>query len=129
MKGSYVFFFSCVLALLLSVSIPALSHGRHITDTLESAVVSAERGLRSRTAGAGLKRLDSKTLNQSFAFLSIPDAIKIVQMLPGVMSGTELLSGLYVHGGDGSDNLFLLDGMPLLQVSAEIGRASCRERV
>lgn len=38
-------------------------------------------------------------------------------MLPGVMSGTELLSGLYVHGGDGADNLFLLDGIPLLQVT------------
>ena len=29
----------------------------------------------------------------------------------------ELLSGLYVHGGDGSDNLFLLDGVPLYQIS------------
>lgn len=113
MKGYHIYF----IASLLFLSKPALSHGRHLADTLESAVVSAERGLRSRTSGAGLKRLDSKTLNQSFAFLSIPDAIKIVQMLPGVMSGTELLSGLYVHGGDGSDNLFLLDGMPLLQVT------------
>ena len=29
----------------------------------------------------------------------------------------ELMSGLYVHGGDGSDNLFMLDGVPLFQVS------------
>ena len=29
----------------------------------------------------------------------------------------ELMSGLYVHGGDGSDNLFLLDGVPVYQVN------------
>jgi hypothetical protein len=46
-------------------------------------------------------------------FLSTPDIIKSIQNLPGVASGTELTSGLYVHGGDGSDNLFLLDGVPL----------------
>ena len=51
------------------------------------------------------------------AFFSSPDVIKTLQNLPGVASGTELLSGLYVHGGTGSDNLFLLDGVPLYNVS------------
>ena len=27
------------------------------------------------------------------------------------------MSGLYVHGGEGSDNLFLLDGVPMYQIS------------
>ena len=48
---------------------------------------------------------------------SSPDVIKTLQQLPGVASGTELLSGMYVRGGDGSDNLYLLDGVPLYQVS------------
>lgn len=38
-------------------------------------------------------------------------------MLPGVTSGTELISGLYVHGGSNDGNLFLLDGNPLYQVN------------
>ena len=33
------------------------------------------------------------------------------------MPAHELLSGLYVHGGTGNDNLFLLDGVPLYNVS------------
>ena len=27
------------------------------------------------------------------------------------------MSGLYVHGGDGNDNLFLLDGVPLYNIT------------
>ena len=117
MKGSRILFISCFLSSLLFSTRPVFSQDRHITDTLEKVVISATRDIRNRTSGTGLKHLDSKTLDQSYAFLSNPDAIKIVQMLPGVMSGTELLSGLYVHGGDGADNLFLLDGIPLLQVT------------
>ncbi len=48
---------------------------------------------------------------------SSPDLIKAIQNLPGVNAGTELMSGLYVHGGEGSDNLFLLDGVPMYQIS------------
>jgi len=107
MKGSRILFFSCFLSSLFFSTRPVFSQDRHITDTLEKVVISATRDIRNRTSGTGLKHLDSKTLDQSYAFLSNPDAIKIVQMLPGVMSGTELLSGLYVHGGDGADNLFL----------------------
>ena len=56
----------------------------------------------------GLKRIDSSDINSGFALFSTPDVIKTLQMMPGVASGTELLSGFYVHGGDGSDNLFLI---------------------
>ena len=37
--------------------------------------------------------------------------------LPGISSGTELLSGLYVHGGRNDENLFLLDGTPVYQIN------------
>ena len=40
----------------------------------------------------GLKRIDNKDLNSGFAFLSTPDVIKTLQLMPGVSSGTELLS-------------------------------------
>jgi hypothetical protein len=69
------------------------------------------------TTQTGLKRIDSKTLNSGFALFGTPDVVKTLQMMPGVSAGTELLSGFYVHGGDGSDNLFLLDGVPIYQSS------------
>lgn len=90
-------------------------------DTLRESVVTAMVDPKRNTTQTGLKRIDSKDLNSGFALFSTPDVIKTLQMLPGVSSGTELLSGFYVHGGDGSDNLFLLDGVPIYSVSHLLG--------
>ncbi len=65
----------------------------------------------------GLAKLDGTVFRQGYAALSVPDLLKTLQTLPGVASGTELLSSLYVHGGDGSDNLYLLDAVPVYQIS------------
>ena len=93
-------------------------------DTLEESIVTALIDQKRNTTQTGLKRIDSKDLNSGFALFSTPDVIKTLQMLPGVSSGTELLSGFYVHGGDGSDNLFLLDGVPIYQISHLVGMFS-----
>ena len=90
-------------------------------DTLSESVVTAMRDPLRNTTQTGLKRLDSKDINSGFALFSSPDVIKTLQMMPGVSSGTELLSGFYVHGGDGSDNLFMLDGVPVYKVSHLLG--------
>lgn len=86
-------------------------------DTINESVVTALLNPEKNETQTGLKRITSKDLNSGFALFSTPDVIKTLQMMPGVSSGTELLSGFYVHGGDGSDNLFLLDGVPIYQVS------------
>ena len=86
-------------------------------DTINESVVTAIVDPKRNSTQTGLKRIDSKDINSGFALFSTPDVIKTLQMLPGVASGTELLSGFYVHGGDGSDNLFLLDGVPIYQIS------------
>ena len=93
-------------------------------DTLEESIVTALIDQKRNATQTGLKRIDSKDLNSGFALFSTPDVIKTLQMLPGVSSGTELLSGFYVHGGDGSDNLFLLDGVPIYQISHLVGMFS-----
>ncbi len=90
-------------------------------DTINESVVTALVDPKRNTTQTGLKRIDSKDLNSGFALFSTPDVIKTLQLMPGVSSGTELLSGFYVHGGDGSDNLFLLDGVPIYQVSHLLG--------
>ena len=86
-------------------------------DSIPEAVITALIDPKRNETQTGLTRINGKSLNKGFALLSSPDLIKSIQMLPGVSGGTELLSGLYVHGGDGSDNLFLLDGVPLYQVT------------
>ncbi len=45
------------------------------------------------------------------------DVLKALQLLPGVQGGTEGSAGFYVRGGGPDENLFLLDGVPVYNVS------------
>lgn len=49
------------------------------------------------------------------------DLLKVLQLLPGVQSGGEGTSGLYVRGGSPDQNLMLLDGVPLYSVNHLFG--------
>ena len=86
-------------------------------DTLESATVTAIKQRMRNTTQTGLTRFDGDRLRSGVVAFGIPDIIKQLQLLPGVAAGNEMMSGLYVHGGDGNDNLFLLDGVPLYNIS------------
>ena len=90
-------------------------------DTINESVITALIDPKRNSTQTGMKRIDTRALNSGFALFSTPDVIKTLQMQPGVAAGTELLSGFYVHGGDGSDNLFLLDGVPIYQSSHLLG--------
>lgn len=86
-------------------------------DTLDESRVTAYIDRRRNSTQTGLQMLDGSRFRRGYAALGSPDLIKELQSLTGVSGGTELLSGMYVHGGDGSDNLFLLDGVPIYHVS------------
>lgn len=45
------------------------------------------------------------------------DILKTLQLMPGVQSGSEGTSGMYVRGGGPDQNLFLLDGVPIYNVN------------
>ena len=49
------------------------------------------------------------------------DVLKVLQLLPGVQSGTEGSSGLYVRGGSPDENLMLIDGVPVYNVNHMFG--------
>lgn len=55
------------------------------------------------------------------AFLGEADVLKAIQLLPGVQAGTEGSSGIYVRGGGTDQNLVLLDGVPVYNVSHLFG--------
>ena len=55
------------------------------------------------------------------AFLGEVDVLKIIQLLPGVQSGNEGTSGIYVRGGSPDQNLILMDGVPVYNVSHLFG--------
>ena len=55
------------------------------------------------------------------ALLGEVDILKVLQLLPGVQGGSEGQSGLYVRGGSPDQNLILLDGVPVYNVSHLLG--------
>ena len=93
-------------------------------DTLDESSITAYINRRHKATQTGLTAIDGSRFRKGYAVLGSPDLIKEIQNQTGVSGGTELLSGLYVHGGDGTDNLFLLDGVPLYQVTHMLGLIS-----
>ncbi|MCF6243233.1 MAG: Plug domain-containing protein [Bacteroidales bacterium] len=65
--------------------------------------------------------LQTKTIKSIPALLGEVDIIKAIQLLPGVQSGTEGSSGMYVRGGGPDQNLILLDGIPVYNVNHLFG--------
>jgi hypothetical protein len=94
---------------------------KEIAEVMEEVVVTAD--LHSRVTGTQMGKLSfsQADIKTGFALLSSPDVVKTLQRQSGVQEGLELASGLYVHGGNGDENLFLLDGTPLYSVNHAIG--------
>lgn len=55
------------------------------------------------------------------SFMGEVDLIKSLQQFPGVQSGNEGFSGLYVRGGGADQNLILIDGVPVYNVEHLLG--------
>ena len=69
----------------------------------------------------GKRSFGPSDIKTGYALLSSPDVVKTLQRVSGVAEGVELASGLYVHGGNSDENLFLLDGTPLYQINHTMG--------
>jgi outer membrane receptor for ferrienterochelin and colicin len=65
--------------------------------------------------------LPIETIKSLPKFLGETDIIKAIQLLPGVQAGNEGQSGIYVRGGGPDQNLILLDGVPVYNVSHLFG--------
>jgi len=62
-----------------------------------------------------------KQIKRIPALLGEVDVLKTLQLLPGVQSGGEGQSGLYVRGGSPDQNLILLDGVPVYNANHLFG--------
>ena len=60
-------------------------------------------------------------IKQAPVLLGETDVLKTLQLLPGVQSGGEGQTGLYVRGGSPDQNLVLLDGVPVYNTSHLLG--------
>ena len=71
----------------------------------------------SQSLDACVVKLDKEHLLNMPTMTGEPDIIKAFTMQPGVSEGVEGFSGLFVRGGTNDQNLILLDGVPLYQIS------------
>ena len=88
---------------------------------LEEVVVTGNLNSPVLTTQTGKRTFSHDDLNTEFALLSSPDLIKTLQRSSGVSEGIDVASGLYVHGGNDDENLFLLDGTSMYTVNHAIG--------
>ena len=85
--------------------------------TLNEVVITAERPGDVRSAQMSANVMTVEKIKSVPVMFGEADLIKALQLMPGVQSGSEGNSGMYVRGGGPDENLFLLDGVPLYNVS------------
>ena len=100
----------------LHVNLKAASFG------LDTLVIEAdyEDPIEQRTQ-VSMISIPVEQIQEMPSLLGEPDILRAVQMLPGVQSGNEGTTGLYVRGGSVDQNLFLLDGATVYNPSHLFG--------
>ena len=78
--------------------------------TLQTVTVRADRISSHRSSQMSAIDVPVENIKSVPVLFGETDVLKALQLLPGVQSGTEGMSGIYVRGGGPDQNLFLLDG-------------------
>jgi len=96
----------------------SLSGAINLKEVLVSANSAAKKVERTQMS---LTNMNMDQIKSMPAFLGEPDLVKAIQLLPGVQSGSEGSSGMYVRGGGPDQNLMLLDGVPVYNANHLFG--------
>ena len=84
---------------------------------LQEVTITAERPGDTRSSQMSAVQMTMEKIKSVPVMFGEADLIKALQLMPGVQSGSEGSSGMYVRGGGPDENLFLLDGVPLYNVT------------
>lgn len=85
--------------------------------TLAEVTITGERTQHVESSQGGIIEIPVEQVKSVPVIFGETDVIKVVQLMPGVQSGAEGMSGMYVRGGGPDENLFLLDGVPMYNVN------------
>jgi TonB-dependent Receptor Plug Domain/CarboxypepD_reg-like domain len=121
LRISFVGYVAYTDSFLLSADRP-LNIGLEVLRVAEAATVKASRkaDIQNRSQMSQID-LPVETIKSLPAFLGEADVMKAIQLLPGIQAGNEGSSGIYVRGGGPDQNLILLDGVPVYNVSHLFG--------
>jgi hypothetical protein len=95
-----------------------LAHAESIKEVIVSASSNKER---INSTQMGMEEITAKEAKEIAAMFGEVDILKVLQLKPGVQSGTEGSSGLFVRGGGGDQNHFLLDEAAIYNPSHLLG--------
>ncbi|MEO9475158.1 MAG: TonB-dependent receptor [Cyclobacteriaceae bacterium] len=88
--------------------------------TLEEVVVTADENIEQSPQMSAID-VPVAQIKALPVLMGESDILKTIQLLPGVQSGTEGSSGVYVRGGGADQNLIIFDGVPVYNVSHLFG--------
>lgn len=91
--------------------------------TLNEVEVSEKRNAQDqlKSTQMSMVQLPVENIGEIPLFLGEQDILKVAQLMPGIQSGTEGTSGLFVRGGSPDQNLILLDGVPVYNANHLFG--------
>ncbi len=94
-------------------------------ETMQEIVISAEAADANVTDLAiSTEKIDLRALKNMPSVFGEPDLIKMVQMMPGVITAGEGTSSYFVRGGSADQNLILIDEAPIYDPSHLFGYIS-----
>lgn len=80
---------------------------------LKEVIITAKKQTQAEQSQMSVVEIPIHTIKSLPVFLGEKDVLKTIQLFPGVQSGGEGTTGLYVRGGGPDQNLILLDGVPV----------------
>ncbi|WP_236975106.1 TonB-dependent receptor [Membranihabitans maritimus] len=90
--------------------------------TLKEVVVTNDSEKdRLLAADLGSEQLSANEIKELPSILGESDVLKTFQLKPGILSGSEGNSTLFIRGGKGDQNLVLLDGIPIYNPNHLLG--------
>ncbi|MDE6279204.1 MAG: TonB-dependent receptor, partial [Paramuribaculum sp.] len=92
-----------------------LSKPRELKEVTVNASVNNAKAMYAPEIGS--LNLTRSTIKATPVIFGESDVVKTLQLEPGVSAGIEGMAGMYVHGGDTDENLYMLDNIPLYQVN------------
>lgn len=89
--------------------------------TLKEAVVTGQRESGITATRMSAIEIPMNMIQNTPVLFGEADVLKTIQLMPGVQSGAEGFSGIYVRGGGPDENLVLLDGISLYNAEHMLG--------
>lgn len=89
------------------------------TETLNEVIVHGSKNhtLTMESSSLGALNLSKGVIAATPVIFGESDVIKTLQLEPGISAGVEGMAGMYVHGGNADENLYMIDNIPLYQVN------------